>query len=102
MIAYPNDFHLSYNKNVRSAKLVNEHTIEQITPIPWKSQLGYYTWFLTAINDTLYYSHEGGDTGVKTIVVIDVINKNGIVIFANASHKLGNLLRGIESVMWGK
>lgn len=51
------------------------------------------------MGDKLYYSHEGGDTGVRTVVMIDVNNKTGIVIFANAEYKLEDLLREIEKKM---
>jgi len=82
--------------------ILKEQTTKKITPTPQISQEGYFTWFLTAFGNNLYYSHEGGDTGVKTVVLIDVNNKNGIVVFANADYKLGTLLRAIEKTMWEK
>lgn len=91
-----------YLNSDNSEFILEKATISQITPTPQISQNGYFTWFLTAMNNNLYYSHEGGDTGVRTVVMIDVNNKNGIIIFANAEYKLGTLLRGIENVMWKK
>lgn len=82
--------------------ILSEATVKQITPSPQISHEGYYTWFLNAMGNHLYYSHEGGDTGVRTVAMMDVNNKNAIVIFANAEHRLGTLLRGIEKEMWGK
>lgn len=91
-----------YLNSDNSEFILNEQTTYRITPTPQIAQEGYFTWFLTAMNNNLYYSHEGGDTGVKTVVMIDVNNKNGIAIFANADYKLGTLLRGIEITMWKK
>jgi len=91
-----------YLNSDNSKFIIKKETISQITPTPQISQNGYFTWFLTAMNNNLYYSHEGGDTGVRTVVMIDVNNKNAIVIFANAEYKLGTLLRGIETTMWKK
>jgi len=82
--------------------ILKKETVDTITPTPQISQNGYFTWFLTAMNNHLYYSHEGGDTGVKTVVMIDVNAKNAIVIFTNSEYKLGTLLRGIEAAMWKK
>lgn len=80
--------------------ILKGNTIYTISPTPQISQGGYYTWFLTAMSNNLYYSHEGSDTGVKTVVVVDVNNKNGIAIFANADYELGALLSSIENIMW--
>ncbi len=81
--------------------VLKDATKKQITPNPTIAHNGYFTWFITAMGNRLYYSHEGGDTGVRTVVMIDVQKKNGIIIFANAEYKLGNLLSGIEEKMWG-
>jgi CubicO group peptidase (beta-lactamase class C family) len=81
--------------------ILNKKTVDAITPSPQIAHTGYYTWFLNAMQNHLYYSHEGGDTGVKTVVMMDVTTKNAILIFANASYKLGTLLKSIEHTMWG-
>ncbi|GAB4510245.1 MAG: serine hydrolase domain-containing protein [Allomuricauda sp.] len=77
-----------------------EETVHKITPNPNIAHQGYFTWYLTAINDRLYYYHEGGDTGARTVVLMDVIRKNAIIIFTNAEHNLEPLLREIENQMW--
>ena len=82
--------------------ILEAKTVGKITPIPQTSHEGFYTWFLTSMNDNLYYTHNGGDTGVRTVVLMDVNNKNAIIIFANAEIKLANLLKEIENKMWGK
>lgn len=91
-----------YLNSDNSQFILKKETINQITPTPQISQNGYFTWFLTAINNNLYYSHQGGDTGVRTVVIIDVNNKNAIVILANAAYQLDTLLRKIETTMWKK
>ncbi len=80
--------------------ILKAKTTNEITPTPQISHEGFYTWFLTSINNNLYYTHSGGDTGVRTIAIIDVNQKNGVVIFANAEIKLRNLLIEIEKAMW--
>jgi len=82
--------------------ILDSKTTSKITPIPQISHDGFYTWFLTSLNSNIYYSHGGGDTGVRTIAIIDVNKKNGIVIFANAEVELNDLLREIEKKMWSK
>lgn len=82
--------------------ILDANTTRKITPLPQISHEGFYTWFLNAINDNIYYAHPGGDTGVRTIVIIDVRNKNGIALFSNAEIELTNLLREIEKKMWSK
>ncbi len=77
-------------------------TVNRITPNPYISQEGYFTWFMTTMGDNLYYTHGGSDTGVRTVVVIDVVNKNAIAIFANAKYGVEDLLKGVEKEMWGK
>jgi hypothetical protein len=53
-----------------------------------------------AIGNTIYYAHEGADTGVKTLVIMDVVNKNSIIIFINSETKLGKILMSlIDEVM---
>lgn len=96
------DLWKGYLNSKNSEFILSAKTTNKITPSPKISQEGYYTWFMTSMNNTLYYSHDGGDTGVRTIILIDVYNKNGIIIFANSEIKLGNLLRGIEKQMWKK
>ncbi len=89
--------------NAENSKFIlNSKTTNKITPFPKTSQEGYFTWFMSSINNNLYYSHNGGDTGVRTTIVLDVYNKNGIIIFANTELKLTHLLREIEKEMWGK
>lgn len=91
-----------YLNSENSNFILDVGTVNKITPIPQTSHEGFYTWFLTSMNNNLYYTHNGGDTGVRTVVIIDVNKKNGIVIFANAEVKLNSLLREIEKEVWGK
>ncbi len=82
--------------------ILKESTTSSITPVPQISQEGYFTWFLTAINNHLYYTHSGGDTGVRTVVIMDVSQKRAVIVFANTEHDNGNLYKSIEKEMWGK
>ena len=91
-----------YLNSENSNFILDAKTVGQITPIPQTSHEGFYTWFLTSMNDNLYYTHNGGDTGVRTVAIIDVNKKNGIVIFANAEVNLNSLLREIEKEIWSK
>ncbi|MGB3466323.1 MAG: serine hydrolase domain-containing protein [Cyclobacteriaceae bacterium] len=91
-----------YLNSDNSEFILTKKTTNQITPIPQIAQNGFYTWFLTAMNNRLYYAHEGGDTGVRTVAIIDVYKKNAIVIFSNAEYRLGPLLKAIENKMWGE
>jgi CubicO group peptidase (beta-lactamase class C family) len=82
--------------------ILTSTTTNKITPNPKTSQEGFYTWFLTALSGNLYYSHNGGDTGARTTILLDVYNKNGIIIFANTEIKLNSIVRRIENEMWSK
>ncbi|WP_027077967.1 serine hydrolase domain-containing protein [Maribacter antarcticus] len=93
---------VAYLNSENNKFILDKKTTSKITPVPQISQEGYYTWFLTAINNHLYYTHSGGDTGVRTIVIMDVIGKRGIVIFANSEFDNTNLYKSIEMEMWSK
>ncbi len=93
---------VSYLNSENDKFILNKTTTSKITPNPKTSQEGYYTWFLTAINNHLYYTHGGGDTGVRTIVIMDVTEKRAIVIFANSEYDNTNLYKSIEMEMWSK
>lgn len=93
---------VAYLNSENNKFILDKATTSIITPIPEISQEGYYTWFLTAINNHLYYTHEGGDTGVRTIVIMDVVGKRAIVIFANSEYDNKCLYRSIEMEMWSK
>ena len=93
---------VAYLNSENKKFILDKKTTSKITPVPQISQEGYYTWFLTAINNHLYYTHRGGDTGVRTIVIMDVIEKRGIVIFANSEFDNTNLYKSIEMEMWSK
>ena len=82
--------------------ILDKKTTSQITPTPQTSHEGFHTWFLTAINNHLYYTHGGGDTGVRTIVIIDVGQKRAIIIFANSEYNNRELYENIEMEMWSK
>lgn len=82
--------------------ILDKKTTSKITPSPQTSHEGYYTWFLTAINNHLYYTHGGGDTGVRTIVIMDVSQKRAVIIFANTEYDNENLYKSIEMEMWSK
>lgn len=82
--------------------ILNANTTSKITPTPSISHEGFYTWFLYAINNNIYYGHAGGDTGVRTRVIMDVKKKRGIVLFANSEFKILNLIKEIEKQMWSK
>jgi len=97
------NLYVGYLNSENNNFILNKTTTSKITPNPQNSQEGYYTWFLTAINNHLYYTHTGGDTGVSTIVIMDVIQKRAIIIFANSNY--GNrkfLYKSIEMEMWSK
>jgi CubicO group peptidase (beta-lactamase class C family) len=93
---------VAYLNSENNKFILGKETTSTITPIPQISQEGYYTWFLTAINNHLYYTHSGGDTGVRTIVIMDVVNKRAIVIFANSEYDNTNLCKRIEMKMWSE
>lgn len=93
---------VTYLNSENKKFILDKKTTSKITPAPQISQDGYYTWFLTAINDHLYYTHGGGDTGVRTIVIMDVIEKRAIVIFANSEYDNTDLYKRIEKEMWSK
>ncbi len=88
---------VGYLNSDNSKFVLSNKTTSKITPSPQIAHNGYYTWFVRAVNNHLYYSHGGGDTGVRTVAIIDVNNKNGIAIFCNAQHDLSPLLRAIEN-----
>ena len=77
-------------------------TTKKITPSPVIAHNGFYTWYLTTVNDRLYYSHEGGDLGVKTVVLMDVKKRRAIIIFINSEVRLGQLWRAIEKASFAR
>jgi CubicO group peptidase (beta-lactamase class C family) len=93
---------VGYLNSENNKFILGKTTTSKITPNPQNSQEGYYTWFITAINDHLYYTHRGGDTGVRTRVIIDVNDKRAIVLFANSKYDNTNLFKSIEMEMWSK
>lgn len=93
---------VAYLNSENNKFILDKKTTSKITPSPKISQEGYYTWFLTAINNHLYYTHGGGDTGVRTKVIMDVSNKRAIIIFANSEFDNENLYKSIEVEMWSK
>lgn len=91
---------VAYLNSENNKFILDKETTSTITPTPQISQEGYYTWFLTAINNHLYYTHGGGDTGVRTMVIMDVVEKRAIIIFANSEYDNTNLYKSIEMEMW--
>jgi CubicO group peptidase (beta-lactamase class C family) len=49
------------------------------------------SWFLTAINNHLHYTHGGRAPSVQTIVIMDVVEKKAIIIFTNSKYNHTNL-----------
>ncbi|WP_185965609.1 serine hydrolase domain-containing protein [Flavobacterium zepuense] len=86
---------LQYLNSNDSKFIFSSNLVDKITPEPGYSREGWYTWNKVAIGNTLYYAHEGANTGVKTVVLMDVISKNAVIIFINSEAKLGPLLMGI-------
>ena len=93
---------LAYLNSENNTFILKNETTLKITPSPQISHEGFFTWFLTAINNHLYYTHSGGDTGVRTVVIMDVDQKRGIIIFANSEYDIRNLNKSIELEMWSK
>ncbi len=90
-----------YLNSANNNFILKGKTTAQITPNPQTAQQGYFSWFISAHSNKLYYTHDGGDTGVRTVIIMDVKNKNSIIIFANTEFSYTNLLRKIEKSMWG-
>lgn len=83
--------------------ILKKETTLQITPESSRAvHEGFYTWFITPINDRLYYSHSGGDVGVRTISFIDVRNKRSIILFLNSEYWPSEIYKNIEKKMWGQ
>jgi len=82
--------------------ILKKETTSKITPTPEIAQEGFFTWFLRATNNTIYYTHAGGDIGVRTIAMMDVDQKRGIIIFANSEYDNTDLLKKMERSMWNK
>ena len=93
---------VGYLNSENNEFILQKETTLKITPTPQISHEGFYTWFITAINNSIYYSHDGGDVGVRTIVVMNVNNKSSIIIFANSDYDYKDLLENIEMHMWKK
>lgn len=93
---------VSYLNSENNKFILTKTTTLKITPAPTVSQEGYFTWFLKAVNNHLYYTHGGGDTGVRTIVIMDVVERRAIIIFANSEYNNTKLYKSIEMEMWSK
>ena len=87
---------VGYLNSDNDSFILKSATTHQITPIPRNAHEGFYTWSLVPMNSHIYYEHGGGDVGVRTVVAMDVSNKNAIIIFANSQIKSDNLLKDIE------
>ena len=77
--------------------ILKAETLAQITPSPGIAHEGFYTWFLTAFESQMYYNHQGGDVGVRTIALIDPKNKNAVILFVNGEVRLSKLWRDIAT-----
>jgi len=91
--------------NAENGKFVlKKETVLKITPSPRQTHEGFFSWFLMAINNEIYYYHTGADPGTRTISVMNIDHKRGVVIFLNSDS--GNarfsLLSAIGNEMWGK
>lgn len=75
--------------------LLQDETLNQITP-PFEQRKNRYTWFPMTINENNYYTHGGGDLGVRTMVIIDVQNNNAIILFANAVYNQEEFIKDLE------
>lgn len=83
--------------------ILDRETTNIITPNPRMAQEGFFTWFLSTVNNDIYYMHNGGDVGVSTVALIDVGNKNGVIIFANTGRaQFRELVSAIVTEMWGE
>ena len=80
--------------------VLTNNTKNIIVPPVNTPHLGYYTWFIKAINNNLYYEHGGGDTGVRTISIIEPTKKRAIIIFANHPYMFDQLYKDFEKEMW--
>lgn len=81
--------------------VLSKATTQLITPPQRSAHNGFFIWFQMGINNRLYYYHGGGDTGVRTISIIDPDKKRAIIIFANHPYDFNALYQGIEKTMWG-
>lgn len=93
---------VAYLNSENNKFILQKETTLKITPTPQIAHEGFFTWFLTAINNRLYYTHSGGDTGVRTRVIMDADKKKGIIIFANSEYDNRKLNRSIEMEMWSE
>lgn len=91
---------IGYLSADNSRFILKKETINKITPNPRTSQEGNFTWYLMAVGDTIYYYHTGVDTGVRTIVLLDVMNKNAIAVIANADYEIKELAKRIIKGIW--
>ncbi len=83
-----------------NSDLLKYSSVMQITPNPVIGHGGFHTWYLTAHKSTMYYNHEGGDVGARTIILLDVRKGNAIIIFANTEATLGSLWRKIAETVF--
>lgn len=75
--------------------ILGNQTLNRITPSD-QSKEERYTWFPKTINENTYFSHGGGDLGVRTMVIIDVENRNAIILFANTVYDQGEFILDLE------
>lgn len=93
-------FLVSYLNAENGKFILNKKTTLIITPKPRTAHDGFFTWFLTTIDNKLYYFHTGGDLGVQTVSIMDVDKKRGIIIFINSIYSPYQLLIDIAKEMW--
>jgi CubicO group peptidase (beta-lactamase class C family) len=80
-----------------STFILSSKTRHLITPKPDDHKNKYYTWELDSTFDGhTYYRHDGGLPGVRAYVLMDVTDRNGVVVFANSETDMSEVIAFID------
>ncbi|OGO75354.1 MAG: hypothetical protein A2203_09870 [Chromatiales bacterium RIFOXYA1_FULL_46_5] len=81
---------------------LTQKTTSLITPEIIDDKDRAYTWFVRKINDHRYYHHDGADLGARAEVIMDVKNRNAVMVFTNSETDLSSLIAEIEAAVFGQ
>ena len=87
---------IGYLNSENDSFILKSATINQITPSPRLAHKEFYTWGSADSMDGQIYFIAGGDVGVRTFVLMDIANRNALIIFANSEVELGGLITNLK------
>jgi ribosomal 30S subunit maturation factor RimM len=73
--------------------VIDPSTIEALTPRT--PEVGFHTWFLSAIEGQVVFSHGGGDIGVVTDIVAHRASRRGVIVLTNGESRISPIVEAV-------